>query len=146
MQITSSSFKNGSQIPPKYTCDGEDVNPHLEFSAVPIETKSLALIVDDPDAPMGDWVHWLVYNLPPSQDRIEEDTIPINATFGQTDFGNKQWGGPCPPSGEHRYFFRLFALDLKPILPDGLNKKALIEIIRGHILDKAELIGTYQKT
>jgi Raf kinase inhibitor-like YbhB/YbcL family protein len=144
MQITSLAFNNNQKIPAKYTCDGQDTNPPLAFSNIPSNTKSLALIVDDPDAPGGDWVHWLVYNLPLDTKQIKEDFKSI-ATFGQNDFGKTNWGGPCPPSGTHHYRFKLYALDLESNLPDNLTKQDLLEKFEGHILAQAELIGIYQR-
>ncbi len=145
MKITSSAFENNQQIPLKYTCDGQDINPPLEISEVPKETKSLVLIVDDPDAPMGTWVHWLVWNIDPSIAKIEENSMPQGAVQGQNSFGKAPYGGPCPPSGTHRYFFKVYALDIKLELDSSADKNALESAMEGHILDKAELIGLYQR-
>lgn len=143
MQITSPAFVNGGFIPRKYTCQGQDVNPPLVIEDIPAGAKSLALIVDDPDAPMGTWVHWVLFDLP-LLDRIEEDSVP--GKQGINDFGKRDYGGPCPPSGTHRYFFKLYALDKMLDLPEGISKKDLEKAMQGHILDQAQLIGLYQKT
>jgi len=110
-QITSPVFENNGFIPKKYTCDGVDINPQLLIANVPSETKSLALIVDDPDAPAGTWVHWVVWNISPQTHEIKENSVPNGANQGLNDFRKRSYGGPCPPSGTHRYFFKLYALD-----------------------------------
>jgi len=145
MKIESPVFKNNELIPTKYTCQGEDVNPPLKISAVPQSTKSLALIIDDPDAPVGTWVHWLLWNIPTATAEIKENEVPPEAVEGQTDFGQPGYGGPCPPSGTHRYFFKLYALDTELSLAAGASKKELEAALRGHILEQAELIGLYKK-
>jgi len=142
MQLTSPEFEHNGFIPSKFTCQGEDVNPALVIENLPSDVKSLALIVDDPDAPMGTWVHWVVYNIPVIH-RIDEDSIP--GIQGINDFGRKDYGGPCPPSGTHRYFFKLYALDTLLELREGASKAELEKAMQGHILDKAELIGLYRK-
>jgi len=142
MKITSPNFKDNELIPKKFTCEGEDVNPALIIEGIPEEAKSLALIVDDPDAPMGTWVHWVVYDIL-IIDRIEENSIP--GKQGINDFGRRDYGGPCPPSGTHRYFFKIYALDEMLNLKEGVSKRELEKIMQGHILDKAELIGLYKK-
>ena len=142
MKLTSPEFENGKNIPRKFTCEGDDINPRLIIEDIPTGTKSLALIVDDPDAPMGTWVHWVSFNIPVVS-QIDEDSIP--GKQGLNDFGRKDYGGPCPPSGTHRYFFKLYALDTVLDLNEGINKEALEEAVEGHILDKAELIGLYKK-
>ncbi len=145
MKISSPNFTNG-QIPDKYSCDGEDVNPALEVNEIPDQAKSLALIVDDPDAPAGDWVHWLVWNIQPNINRIEENSVPEGAIQGMTDFGYAGWGGPCPPSGTHSYHFKLYALDsLLELLPAS-DKADLEKSMQGHILEQAELVATYTRT
>lgn len=144
MKITS-DFEHNGNIPSKYTCDGEDAAPELLISDVPQGTKELALIVDDPDAPMGTWVHWLVYNLPADTIKIDAKNLPTEAKEGITDFKRLGWGGPCPPNGVHRYFFKLYALDKKIELEQGLTKYQLEEKIRDHIIEKAELIGLYKR-
>ncbi len=142
MIVLSSAFNDSDSIPEKYTCDGADFNPELMFEEIPEGTVSLALIVDDPDAPNGDWVHWVVYDIPVMA-RIEEDSIP--GTQGMNSFGELDYGGPCPPSGTHRYFFRLYALNTTLGLPEGVDKNGLKERMEGHIIEYAELMGTYQR-
>jgi Raf kinase inhibitor-like YbhB/YbcL family protein len=142
LTITSSVFKNKGVIPAKYTCDGEDVNPPLIVEGVPEETESLVLIVDDPDAPMGTWDHWAVWDIPPSK-KIEENSVP--GTEGLNDFGKHSYGGPCPPSGTHRYFFKVYALDTKLDLPSNSRKRNVEKAMEGHILAKGEIIGLYSR-
>jgi len=142
MKITSPDFRNNEMIPKKFTCEGEDVSPCLVIESIPRQAKSLALIVDDPDAPMGTWVHWVVYDMPPAS-RIEQNSIP--GKQGTNDFGRRNYGGPCPPSGTHRYFFKIFALDAMLNLKEGLSKKELEHLLQGHILEKAELVGLYKR-
>lgn len=142
MKITSPEFEHNAMIPSQFTCDGEDINPPLIIEDIPPETKSLALIVDDPDAPMGTWVHWVVYDIPVTN-QIQEDSIP--GKQGMNDFRKKDYGGPCPPSGTHRYFFKLYALDQELNLEEGLSKKDLEDAMEGHILAQAELIGLYKR-
>lgn len=146
MKITSSAFENNGEIPAKYTCQGENVNPPLEFSAVPDSAKSLVLIVEDPDAPDKTWVHWVLYNMSPNLTFIEENSKPGNAEEGMTDFGNKGYDGPCPPSGTHHYIFRLYALEEKlNDMPDFTDREMLTEAMHGHVIEQAELIGTFEK-
>jgi len=143
MRLSSPEFKNNDFIPRKFTCQGEDINPALVMEDVPKEAKSLALIVDDPDAPMGTWIHWVVFDIAPTS-QIKENSIP--GKLGSNDFGRKNYGGPCPPSGTHRYFFKLYALDSMLNLKEGISKFDLEKAMEGHILAKAELIGLYKKT
>lgn len=145
MKITSVAFQNNTKIPSKYTCDGENINPPLEFVDVPNNTKSLVLIVDDPDAPSKTWVHWVVYNINPDVTEVEENSIPEGGIEGMTDFGKPGYGGPCPPSGTHRYFFKLYALDATFDIPQNATKQMVEEKMEGHILDKAEFIGFYSR-
>jgi Raf kinase inhibitor-like YbhB/YbcL family protein len=145
MKISSPAFEENSKIPEKYTCDGENVNPPLKIEGIPKEAKSLVLIVDDPDAPMGTFLHWLVWNIPPETNLIEENSLPEGAVQGKNDFGKENYGGPCPPFGTHRYFFKLYALDKKLDLPIGSKLKEVEEAMKGHILDQAQLIGLYQR-
>ena len=142
MKLTSPAFEHNKSIPAKYTCQGEDINPPLVIEDIPGEAKSLALIMDDPDAPMGIWVHWVVYDIGIIS-RIEENSIP--GKQGANDFRRKDYGGPCPPSGTHRYFFKIYALDKKLGLEEGISKASLEKAIQGHILQEAELIGLYKK-
>jgi len=142
MKLTS-DFEHEGMIPEKYTCDGANIAPILEISDVPGNTKSFALIVDDPDAPVGLWVHWVLYNLPAETRVIDENNLPSGTTAGMTNFGFTRWGGPCPPDGMHRYYFKLYALDKELNLPEGLNKKQLEEAIKDSIIEKTELMGRY---
>ena len=146
MQISSPDFKDNGMIPKRFTCDGQDVNPTLLIDNIPKNAKSLALIMDDPDAPMGTWVHWVVYNLPVIN-KIKENTSArlLSANQGMNDFRNTNYGGPCPPGGEHRYFFKVYALDKKLGLKDGIFKSTLEREMEGHIIEKAELIGLYKR-
>lgn len=143
MKLSSPEFGHNGLIPRKFTGQGEDVNPPLIIEDLPDGTKSLALIMDDPDAPMGTWVHWVVYDIPVIN-KIEEDSIP--GTQGINDSNPRNYGGPYPPSGQHRYFFKLYALDIRLNLSEGINKEELQRAMSGHILDKFELIGLYKKT
>jgi hypothetical protein len=143
MKILSPEFQSSGFIPKKFTCQGEDVNPALIIEDIPKEAKSLALIVDDPDAPMGTWVHWVAFDIP-LINRAEENSIP--GKQGRNDFGREDYGGPCPPSGTHRYFFKIYALDKILNLTEGITKEELEKAMEGHILGQAELIGLYKKT
>ena len=144
MKISSSAFENNGMIPSEYTCDGDDVSPPLTFGNIPNNTKSLALIMDDPDAPMGTWVHWLVWNIPANKTGFSKGE---NITFpqGKNDFGDLAYGGPCPPFGTHRYFFKLYALDTMLNLSIGSSKKQLEKAMSGHIIEEAQLIGLYKR-
>lgn len=146
MKITSSSFAHNQNIPPKYTCDGENINPPLQFSDIPADAKSLVLISDDPDAPMGTWVHWILWNIDPKTTEIAEKSVPAGAIEGTTSFGETCYGGPCPPSGVHRYFFKLYALDTKLDLPISAKKEDLKKAMQQHILASAEMIGLYTRS
>lgn len=143
MKITSPSFKNNQLIPKKFTCQGDDISPKLVIENVPANAKSLVLIVDDPDAPMGTWAHWLMYNIVADLKIIEEAAVV--GKQGQNSFRKKNYGGPCPPSGTHRYFFKLYALDTILSLPEGVSKKQIEKAMKNHIIEKAELIGLYKK-
>jgi len=142
MKLSSPAFGNEDFIPKKYTCQGKDINPPLIIENLPEETKSFALIVDDPDAPGRGWAHWIVYDIPVINE-IDENSIP--GKEGINDFGRKHYGGPCPPSGTHRYFFRLYALNEMLKIKGDLDKYALEDAIENYIIDKAELIGLYKK-
>jgi len=146
MKILSTAFEHNGQIPKKFTCDGSDVNPPLKFEDIPSEAKSLALIVDDPDAPAGTWVHWVLWNIDPKITEIKENSVPKGAKQGMNDFGKHDYGGPCPPSGTHRYFFKLYALDTTLNLGPNTTKGNIETAIKGHILAKAELIGLYKRS
>lgn len=146
MKITSSAFENNAGIPAKYTCDGESVNPPLEFSDVPAEAKNLALIMDDPDAPVpGGFVHWVVFNIDPTTEEIAENSAPANAVQGQGSTGEEKYVSPCPPSGTHRYFFKLYALNVMLNLDSSTKREDVELAMKGHILGQAELIGLYQR-
>ncbi len=145
MTLTSPAFADGAAIPANYTCDGTDGSPPLHIANVPAGTKSLALIVDDPDAPVGIWVHWVVWDIPPQTREIGEDRLPAGARQGKNDWKRNGYGGPCPPSGTHRYFFRLYALDAAPAVGADATKKELERAMAGHILARAELKGTYRR-
>lgn len=145
MEITSQAFLNNEKIPSKYTCDGANFSPPLKISNVPQDAKSLILICDDPDAPMGTWTHWLVWNIDPQTSEISENSVSKDAMQGTTSFGNNGYGGPCPPSGTHRYFFKLYALDTILELSSSTQKVDLEMAMEKYILDKAELIGLYQR-
>lgn len=145
MRLTSSAFADGEPIPPRFTADGEDVSPPLEIAGAPEGTRSLALICDDPDAPMGTWVHWVVWNLPADTARIEEGTLPEGAAEGRNSWRRAGWGGPSPPSGRHRYIFKLFALDVELELPETTDASALRKAMEGHVLARGELLGTYAR-
>lgn len=145
MQIISSAFSHKQPIPKKYTCDGDDVSPPLTFSDVPKGAKSLVLINDDPDAPAGTWVHFTLWNIPPDTREIAEGSVPVGAVEGMQSWGRTGYGGPCPPSGVHRYFFKLYALDTTLDLPPSTDAKALAQAMEGHILARTEFVGLYSR-
>jgi Raf kinase inhibitor-like YbhB/YbcL family protein len=145
LKISSSAFAHNGSIPSKYTCDGADVSPPLAIESVPPEVKSLVLIVDDPDAPVGTWVHWVVWNISPATKEIKENSVPPGASQGMTDFRKQKYGGPCPPSGTHRYFFKLYALDSLLTLSSNSTKARVEGAMKGHILAQTELIGLYSR-
>jgi len=151
IQLTSTAFAEGKPIPAKYTCDGADLSPPLKWSNVPEGTKSLALISDDPDAPVGTWVHWVIYNIPPDATELAEglpksEVLTNGAKQGMTDFKRIGYGGPCPPPGRpHRYFFKVYALDAELDLKPGATKQQLLRAMDGHILAEGQLMGTYQR-
>lgn len=144
--VKSSAFKNNGSIPAKYTCDGDNVNPFIEILNAPPETKSIALIMDDPDATGGvTWVHWLLWNMEPKTHYIPEDNVPGNALLGKTSFGKVSYGGPCPPKGSkpHRYMFKVYVLDILLDLDEGATKEELLKMMENHILDEGLLVGLY---
>ena len=150
IKITSSAFEDGGLIPAKYSCDGADISPPLQWDAVPEGTKSVALICDDPDAPMGTFVHWVIFGLPAETKELAEnipsdETLPNGAKQGTSDFGRIGYGGPCPPSGTHRYFFKIYALDTEIDLAAGASKRELLKAMEGHILGQGQLIGKYKR-
>ena len=142
LKVTSPVFNHKGPIPRKYTCDGTDVNPPLKIEGLPEGTESLVLIVDDPDAPMGTWDHWVVWNIPPVSE-IEEDSVP--GVEGLNDFRRHSYGGPCPPSGTHRYFFKVYALDTELDLSKGSRKKDVERAMKGHMLSRGEIVGLYSR-
>ena len=155
LTLTSPAFTHNGAMPARLTCDGQDLSPELRWSGLPDETKSLALIVDDPDAPdpaapRMTWVHWVLYNLPPTASSLAEavapGALPAGTRQGLNDWGRTGYGGPCPPIGRHRYFHKLYALDT--VLPDlGKPTKAALErAMKGHVLASTELVGTYQRS
>jgi Raf kinase inhibitor-like YbhB/YbcL family protein len=151
-RIESPAFQSKEKIPQKYTCDGVDVSPPLVWADPPEGTKSFALISDDPDAPVGPWVHWVIYNLPTEERELQEgipklDSLPNGAKQGNTDFRRVGYGGPCPPPGKaHRYFFKLYALNTSLDLPPKATKADLLIAMNGHVLAQAELVGLYQRS
>lgn len=142
LTITSPAFKPGGKIPSRFTCDGADENPALDIAAIPAGAKSLALIVEDPDAPAGTWLHWLVWNIPVTR-HIEESDVPGDQ--GRNDFGRNDYGGPCPPSGTHRYIFKVYALDVVLDLPEGSPRMEVETAMVDHILAYGELTGLYKR-
>jgi Raf kinase inhibitor-like YbhB/YbcL family protein len=145
LMVSSAAFQHNGPIPSKYTCDGADINPPLMIANVPQIAKSLALIVDDPDAPAGTWVHWVLWNISPSTKDLKENSIPEGAEQGMNDFRKRSYGGPCPPSGTHRYFFKLYALDTTLTLGPNTAKASLEKAMKGHIIAQCELIGLYKR-
>lgn len=150
IKIESPAFKYGDFIPSIYTCDGANISPPLKWEGIPEGTKSIALICDDPDAPIGDWVHWVLYNIPPETKELKENIPPEkilkdNSIHGLNDWKKYGYGGPCPPSGVHRYYFKIFALDIKLNLGPGATKKQLLDAMKGHIISQGELMGKYQR-
>ena len=143
--IIKTAFGNREKIPTKYTCDGENVNPPIEISEVPAGTKSLALVFDDPDAPVGIWVHWILFNIPADVKSIKENSVPAEARQGINDSKSLKYRGPCPPSGIHRYFLRIYALDCKLDLAEGSTKLDIERAMQGHIIEKNELFGVYER-
>ena len=142
MKIASPAFEEGGKIPSKYTCDGEDAIVPLTISDVPENAKSLALVMDDPDAPVGIWDHWVLWNIAPD---TKEITGKPKAVYGNNSWKRTKWSGPCPPDKEHRYFWKLYALDTELDLPEGSTKVDLMKAIKGHILADAKLMGKYER-
>ncbi len=151
MEIKSSAFKEGALIPARYTCDNIDVSPQLEWSQGPAGTKSFALICDDPDAPMGTYVHWVLFNIPGVSKELKEN-VPKTGRLGdgtrqgKNDFGKIGYGGPCPPGGTHRYYFKIYALDKVLDSDNGITKKELLNEMEGHILAEGQLMGRYKRS
>ena len=150
IKISSGAFKEGETIPAKYTCDGENISPPLAWTWYPKRTESFAIIADDPDAPTGTWVHWVIYNIPASVNELAEnlaktDTLQQGILQGITDFRRPGYGGPCPPSGTHRYYFKIYALDIMLKAKPGLSKAQLLEAMKGHIIAQGQLMGKYKR-
>jgi len=150
MRLTSSAFDNGGMIPEKYTCDGEDISPPLKWDGLPAACKELALICDDPDAPMGVWVHWVIYHIPPQVKELTEHVagekkLSNGAVQGINDFRSIGYGGPSPPGGTHRYFFKLYALNANLDLEAGAGKTQLVKAMQGHVLEETQLMGKYKR-
>jgi Raf kinase inhibitor-like YbhB/YbcL family protein len=144
MKITSSAFQQGGNIPSKFSCDGANTNPPLQISDVPSGAKSLVLVVDDPDAPSGLFTHWTVWNIPPQTSTIAEGSTP-KGVQGTNDFGRSGYGGPCPPSGTHRYYFKILALDRELDLPSSAKRSKLDAAMKGHVIAQGELMGRYAR-
>jgi Raf kinase inhibitor-like YbhB/YbcL family protein len=150
IDLTSAAFEEGDAIPARYTCDGLDVSPPLSWGSVPDGARSLALIADDPDAPRGTFVHWVIYNLPPDTRGLPEDvpnqqTLPSGAVQGVNGAGSVGYMGPCPPGGTHRYFFKLYALDTELGPGGGATKEEVLDAMEGHVLAEGQLMGTYRR-
>jgi hypothetical protein len=148
MKIESPAFENDEFIPDKYTCNGKNINPQLNFSQIPPNTKSLALILEDPDAPGGIFTHWILWQMSSEVRTIDEDSLPTTARIGKNDFSKEDYGGPCPPKGDgtHRYMFRLYALDTADLtLSTTPTREDLLQAMTGHILEEAMLIGRYKR-
>jgi Raf kinase inhibitor-like YbhB/YbcL family protein len=141
-RLISTAFSHNGHIPPQYTCEGKNINPPLIVENIPDNAKTLALIVEDPDAPRGVFTHWVVWNISPNEAIAEGNNLGISGT---NSFGKTGYGGPCPPSGEHRYFFKVFALDDDLVLLAGSTKEELLDAMKGHMIASAELMGVYQK-
>jgi Raf kinase inhibitor-like YbhB/YbcL family protein len=148
MTVTSTAFKEGEMIPKKYTCDDRDVSPQLAWANVPAGSKSIALICDDPDAPVGTWVHWVVFNIPATATGLAEGvtSLPAGTLQGLNDFRKLDYGGPCPPGGTHRYFFKVYALDTVLTLKERVSKGDLLKAMEGHILGQGQLMGKYKRS
>jgi len=151
-ELTSDAFANGQSIPVKYSCKGRNISPALAWNEPPAGTQSFALIVDDPDAPMGTWVHWVLFNIPANTRHLPEDAQitgkniePNTTSVGKNSWGDLGYGGPCPPSGTHRYYFKLYAIDTTISLSPGPTKEQVLKAMQGHLLAQAELMGTFSK-
>ena len=149
IKVTSPTFEEGGMIPSKYTADGQNISPPLKWEGVPDGTKSLALISDDPDAPVGTWVHWVMWNIPADVAELTENVppdedLPDGSRQGITDFGRHGYGGPAPPSGTHRYYFKIYALDTNLDLPSSSTKSDLLKAMQGHVLAEGQLMGKYK--
>lgn len=145
LELTSDAFANGQSIPAKYTCTGRNISPALAWKDPPTGTQSFAIIMDDPDAPGGTWVHWVLFNIPADARSLQENLDTSELSVGKNSWGSLGYGGPCPPSGTHRYFFKLYALDSPLSLSPGAKKEQLLKTMEGHILAQAEIMGTFSK-
>ncbi len=153
IKITSTVFEEGGSIPPRYTCVNADISPPLEWNITEVSLPSdgsIALICDDPDAPSGTWVHWVIFNLPPETISLPEMVMPREelengAMQGSNSWGNIGYSGPCPPSGTHRYYFKIYALDTKLDLTPGVTNEELLKAMEGHLIDKGQIMGTYTR-
>lgn len=144
LNVSSSAFENEGIIPSEFTCDGQDLSPPLSITNVPKNAKTLSIIMDDPDAPMGTFTHWIVWNIPPNKTQFTRGE-KFDFAQGRTSFGTSEYGGPCPPSGTHRYFFKIYALDAKLDLKQGSGVKELQSVMSGHIIAEAILLGKYSR-
>lgn len=150
IKLTSPAFDDGGMISGRYTCDEDDVSPQLNWENIPDGTQSIAIIMDDPDAPRGTWVHWVIYNIKPDTNELHEnidtdEAVNSGALQGTNSWGSIGYGGPCPPGGVHRYFFKIYALDYPTLIEPGATKEDLLESMRDHILDQGELMGRYER-
>jgi len=150
ISVSAEAFKEGNLIPEEYTCDGDDISPLLSWKGVPANAKSIALIMDDPDAPMGTFVHWVLFNIPANTQKLqkgipEDKTLADGSRQGTNDFRSIGYGGPCPPGGTHRYYFKIYALDTMLNLPAGATKADVEKAMKGHILAQGELMGRYKR-
>ena len=150
IEVKSSAFQDGGMIPKRYTCDGQDISPPLSWGGVPANAKSIALIMDDPDAPVGTWVHWVLFNIPPGTKELAEKippslSLPDGARHGKNGWGKLGYGGPCPPGGTHRYYFKFYALDIILNVQGGITKSQLLKYIEGHVLAEGQLMAKYKR-
>jgi len=150
MEIKSNAFEAGGMIPKNYTCDGINISPPLKWYSAPEGTKTFAIICDDPDAPMGTWVHWVIFNLPANMNELSENVPPLavlpnGVKQGRNDFGKIGYGGPCPPGGTHRYYFKIYALQEELKIEAGITKSELLQAMKPHILSEAQLMGKYKR-
>ncbi|MGO9119629.1 MAG: YbhB/YbcL family Raf kinase inhibitor-like protein [Desulfomonilaceae bacterium] len=150
MEVKSTAFQDGAMIPKLYTCDGQDISPPLSWSGVPADAKSIALIMDDPDAPRGTWVHWVLFNIPPDTKSLAENiprtaSLPNGAKHGKNSWPKLGYGGPCPPGGTHRYYFKVYALEVVLNLNTGITVAQLLKAMEGHILAQGQLMGRYTR-
>jgi len=145
LKLTSLSFQENAEIPDEHTCNGKNINPALNIQGTPLGTKTLTLIIDDSDAPSGTWVHWVIWNIPAETKEIKKNSVPQGALQGMNDFNKNEYGGPCPPSGAHRYLFKLYALDTPLDLDENSKKEDLEKAMQGHILAQTQLIGLSTK-